>query len=197
MENKQNLLKRILEGEGLLQEFKTSLEKVDRTMVAFANTEGGIIYLGVNDQGEFQPFRLTNRLKAQIQDIANHIDPRVSITCIDLGKAAAIVVKEGEDKPYRCGDGFFLRIGAVNQKMSRDEIMDLALRVCRIRFETLQQIQFQYPKDFSKEAFERFAKETHHEPHIDAIPRHRRRWLFGGTSVQPTCARQAHRPRDR
>lgn len=161
--SQKNLLDRIQEGEGLLQEFKTSLEKIDRTMVAFANAKGGIIYLGVNDQGQFRPFRLTNRLKAQIQDIANNLDPRLFITCEDLGKTVAIVVKEGEDKPYRCSDGFFLRSGAMNQKMSRDEIMDLALRINRIRFETLQETRFQYPKNFSKEAFENLVRESHLE----------------------------------
>lgn len=153
----QKLIERIAEGEGLFQEFKASLERVDRTMVAFANAKGGVVYLGVDDQGRLLSERLTNRLRAQVENIARNIDPPLPIECLDLnGVAAAIVVREGEDKPYRCSDGFFLRVGATNQKLTRDEILDLALKVNRMRYDALQEVDFRYPRDFSREAFKKF-----------------------------------------
>jgi ATP-dependent DNA helicase RecG len=154
----QELLKRIPEGEGVLQEFKRSVEKLDRTMVAFANARGGVIYLGVDDDGAFSGLRITNRLKAQVQSIARNTDPPIDIFCVDLGMALAVIVKEGEQKPYKCADGFYLRSGAANQKLSRDEILDLAIRLNRIRFEGLQVPDFRFPGAFSDETFRAFVE---------------------------------------
>lgn len=158
---KEELLKRISEGEGVLQEFKTSLSKLDRTMVAFANAKGGILYLGVDDDGSFSGLRITNRLKAQVQSISRNTDPPVEISCMDIGKALAIIVKEGEEKPYKCSDGFYLRSGATNQKLTRDEILDLAIRLNRIQFEALQVFDFRYPDDFSDDVFLEFTERAH------------------------------------
>lgn len=155
-DEKKRLPGRLQEGEGLFQEFKQSLEKLDRAIVAFANTRGGVIYLGVDDEGNTRGLRLTNRLRAQIQDIARNLDPSVPIDIVDLGKAIAVKVKEGSDKPYRASEGFFLRVGASNQKLTRNEILDLAMRFNRVRYEGLQRIDFHYPKDFSDTAFDAF-----------------------------------------
>ena len=51
--NSESLLSLALSaGEGLSVEFKERLSNLDREMVAFANTSGGIIYLGVDDSGK-------------------------------------------------------------------------------------------------------------------------------------------------
>ncbi len=167
--NPRELLKRISEGEGLLQEFKTSLEKLDRTMVAFANARGGVVYLGVNDEGAFSGLRITNRLKAEVQSIARNTDPPVEISTIDLGEALAVIVKEGEQKPYKCSDGFYLRSGAANQKLTRDEILDLAVRLNRIRFEALQVPAFDYPGAFSEPTFRAFVERAGLETALRAL----------------------------
>ncbi|MFH1652784.1 MAG: ATP-binding protein [Pseudomonadota bacterium] len=163
MIDKKRLIKAIAEGEGLFQEFKISLEKVDRTMVAFANTKGGVIFLGVDDLGDIRSFNLSNRMKAQIQDIAKNIDPPLEVSCIDLKKAAAIIVNEGENKPYKCSDGFFIRVGATNQKLSRDQILDIAVQFNSVRFESLQDLRFEYPRDFSEVAFRDFVDRSNLE----------------------------------
>ena len=93
-------------------------------MVAFANARGGIIYIGVNDDGSFSGLKITNRLKAQVQSIARNADPPIEVVCRDLGPILAVVIQEGENKPYRCSDGFYPRSGASNQKLTlvtRDE----------------------------------------------------------------------------
>lgn len=165
----EELKKRIAEGEGVLQEFKRSLEKMDRTMVAFANARGGVIYLGVDDDGRYSGLRITNRLKADVQSIARNIDPPIEVSCVDLGEALAIVVREGEEKPYRCADGFYLRSGAANQKLSRDEILDLAVRITRLRFEGLQVPEFRYPAGFSRAAFRSFVELAHLESALQSL----------------------------
>ena len=63
------------EGEGLKIEFKESFDKsLAKEIVAFANGEGGRIFLGVDDKSIMRGIKITNKLKSQIQDLANHCD---------------------------------------------------------------------------------------------------------------------------
>jgi len=156
----KNLEAILSEGEGLLREFKISLSGIERTMVAFANTQGGEIYIGLDDQGRQVGFALTNRCKAQIEDIAKNLDPPLLIHYRPLGKIVVISVPEGEDKPYRCSDGFFIRVGASNQKLKRNEILDLIVQFNRVRFESLQNSKFDFQKDFSKKFLEVYCRES-------------------------------------
>jgi len=63
------------EGEGYKVEFKESLNGIEKDIVAFANSSGGKILLGVRDNGVIKGINITNRLKAQIQDIASNCRP--------------------------------------------------------------------------------------------------------------------------
>nr|QNO47196.1 hypothetical protein ADAEDOLL_00002 [Methanosarcinales archaeon ANME-2c ERB4]QNO47240.1 hypothetical protein OPBKKODO_00002 [Methanosarcinales archaeon ANME-2c ERB4] len=68
------------EGEGYLIEFKESMsDSLAKEMVAFANSSGGRIFLGVSDEGMVKGVNITNRLRSQVQDIARKCDPPVSI----------------------------------------------------------------------------------------------------------------------
>jgi ATP-dependent DNA helicase RecG len=146
------------EGEGYKVEFKEKLNKLDREIVAFANSAGGSIYLGVSDEGEAVGVEITNKLKSEITDIARNCDPGIKIKLIthDVANLIEIQVSEGKDKPYRCKDGFFLRIGPSTQKLRRDEIIELINNTGKIRFDEILNNNFQYPKDFSKQALQEY-----------------------------------------
>jgi len=99
------------EGEGRKIEFKAKITALAREIVAFANASGGSLLLGISDDGKIVGVEDSNRLRSQVQDIANGCDPRISVRIVPHGKVLEIVVPEGADKPYRCKDGLFLRIG--------------------------------------------------------------------------------------
>ena len=77
--NKNELDFILQEGEGLNVEFKESFDSksLAKEMVAFANSEGGRIFLGISDDGKIKGIEITNKLKSQIQDLANNCDPKI------------------------------------------------------------------------------------------------------------------------
>ena len=106
----------LAQGESYRIEFKEELTNLDREMVAFANASGGFIYLGISDHGEIKGFSFNNKIKSQIQDIANNCDPPVKILIKELKNIVRIEVREGDDKPYRCTKGFYNRTGPILKK---------------------------------------------------------------------------------
>ncbi|MEA3493479.1 MAG: helix-turn-helix domain-containing protein [Candidatus Margulisiibacteriota bacterium] len=143
-------------GEGLKVEFKESPNHIDRTMVAFANAEGGKIYIGVNDRKKIVGLNITNALCSQIQDIARHCDPHVNISLESFKNILIVEVKEGTSKPYKCKDGFFMRIGPNSQKMSRNEIIDLIVKEGRVFFDDRSNAVCEVKKNFDPAALKRF-----------------------------------------
>jgi len=124
-------------GEGFRLEFKESFDSKDlsKEIVAFANGEGGNIFLGVDDKGEVKGIKITNKLKSQIQDIARNCDPDIKIKIIDYENVLIIEVEEGKDKPHKCSQGFFIRQGPNSQKMKRDDIIDLMSSAGKLKFD--------------------------------------------------------------
>ena len=138
------------EGEGYLVEFKEKAANIDKEMVSFANGSGGKIFIGITDNGELKGIKITNKLKSQIQDIANNCDPAIKIILKEENKILVIHVRSGEDKPYCCSSGFYTRIGANAQKMTRNQIIEFFQSEGKIRYDELTNIDFKYNKDFDK-----------------------------------------------
>jgi len=112
------------EGEGLTIEFKESFSnKLDKDIVAFANTHGGRMLLGVNDSGTVVGVKLTNDLKAKINDLARNCEPCIPIRNIEqINDVVVITVDESNDKPHSCSAGYFRRLDAATQKMNQKEL---------------------------------------------------------------------------
>ncbi len=103
--------KLIAEGENLHLDFKFCISdsrKIARTLVAFANTEGGIILIGVRDNGSIAGIRSDEEI--YMVDTAAHLwcSPVISYTVKQhdhAGKTLVEVkVEEGREKPYRVKD---------------------------------------------------------------------------------------------
>jgi len=148
------------EGEGLKVEFKERLSNLDREIVAFANTSGGTIYLGVDDSGKIIGIPIDNALKSQVSDIAHNCDPSIKITFQEYRheKVLAVHVASGIDKPYRCKEGFYVRNGPSTQKLKRDDIITLINQTDKMRFDEALNEHFQYPKDFSRESLDEYLR---------------------------------------
>jgi len=126
----------IARGENKNLEFKSKLgepTRFVRTVVAFANTKGGRIILGV-DENNGKLISVTEPIKSQ-ETISNHIaqycDPRIEVNFqySDALKVLVVDVPEGSEKPYYLKDeGVFVRVGATNRHASRSEMDKLLKR---------------------------------------------------------------------
>ncbi len=110
--NRKHVLELIEEGENLQCEFKrhfTTPEKIAREMIAFANTKGGYVIFGVDDDKEVVGVDSEKSESEMIKDAAeNYCEPPLnySIDFIELyGKELVVVsIPESENKPHRLQD---------------------------------------------------------------------------------------------
>lgn len=110
--NRRHLLELIEEGENLQCEFKrhfTTPEKIAREMIAFANTKGGYVIFGVDDDREVVGVDSEKSESEMIKDAAeNFCEPPLvySIDFIELyGKEVVVAsIPESDNKPHRLQD---------------------------------------------------------------------------------------------
>ena len=110
------------------------------TMVAFANRTGGIILVGVDDDGAIQglPHVDLAEIEGKLTNY-NHefCDPRVFFKVAEVkvyGKIVVVVeVREGVDKPYWLKNkGFVIRSGSSDRIMTRTQVVSEILRGYRL-----------------------------------------------------------------
>lgn len=132
--NKNELLELISQGENSALEFKEAEVKADslsNEIIAFANTYGGTILIGVNDLGKITGLKSAFNYEEWLMNIArNNIIPATNISYQEAvleGKKIAIIhVEKGKDRPYQTLKGKYLvRIGSTNRQASQNELMRL------------------------------------------------------------------------
>ena len=77
-------LKQIIQqGEGYNIEFKQSIPSkvsdIAKELCAYANANGGTIFVGVSDKGEIVGVKLSNSIRSEVQQVVNLLDPRLDI----------------------------------------------------------------------------------------------------------------------
>jgi Putative DNA-binding domain len=116
-------------GESETVEFKSQVPPgldLARAICAFANTGGGRIVIGVNDNAELVGCDTTKSQEKIGQGLDHHCDPvpGYQIVTATVGNAALLVitVPEGIDKPYVVkGKGIYIRSGATKRRATRYE----------------------------------------------------------------------------
>jgi len=125
------LLRLIRGGEDTYLELKVKLsntERIAQGIVALANTDGGTIIFGVNDQlrieGVSNPEWVQTELTRICRDeIVPPVVPMIDTIAFDSGKRIVALDIDGKRRPYRTRDGrFYQRFGAEKREVSRDEL---------------------------------------------------------------------------
>ncbi len=129
--SKTELLRLIRGGEDTYLELKVRLsnsERITQGIVALANTNGGTIVFGVNDQlrieGVSNPEWVQEELTRICRDeIVPPIIPLIDTIAFDSGKRVVALDVQPRRKPYRTREGrFYMRFGAEKREVSREQL---------------------------------------------------------------------------
>ena len=121
-------------GEDTFLELKVKLsnpERIAQGIVALANTGGGLIVFGVNDnlrvEGLDDPESVRDELvRICREDVSPPLFPFIDIISFDSGLRVVALDIEGKRRPYRTTDGrVFLRVGAEKREATREELSAL------------------------------------------------------------------------
>ncbi len=131
------------EGATIVQDFHPGytrrggrLYAILADVCAFANTNGGTLYIGVSDNAKEPPAGVSNptRLVKSLQEeIERRITPPLEVT-VDVQttrgvKIVRLVVPKGSDPPYAIDDSkIYVRSESETSMAVRDEIVNLVLR---------------------------------------------------------------------
>jgi len=129
--SRSELIRLIRGGEDTYLELKVKLsnsERIAQGIVALANTSGGVIVFGVNDQLRVEGVDYPDTVKKELvricrEEIVPAVSPLIDSISFDDGRRVIALEIEGKRRPYRTRDGrYFLRIGAEKREASREEL---------------------------------------------------------------------------
>ncbi len=149
----------IQSGEGYKTEFKRSLNTdFSKELSAFANSSGGKILLGVEDNGAVSGVVIDNTLRSKIAMMAYECDPSISVELESFKNILVVHVPEGANKPYRCTAGFYIRNGASSSKLGTAEIIGFIQTEGRVKWDELRSRSAAYPANLDTAGIERYKK---------------------------------------
>jgi ATP-dependent DNA helicase RecG len=132
--SRSELLSLVRGGEDTFLELKVKLsnpERIAQGVVALANTGGGVIVFGVNDNLRVEGVDDAEAVRDELvricrEDVTPQVFPFVDIIAFDSGRRVVALEVEGKRRPYRTRDGrFFLRVGAEKREATREELSTL------------------------------------------------------------------------
>lgn len=148
-------------GEGKNIEFKREIpgshEKFLKDIIAFSNSTGGQVILGVEDEtgivygiGEQSPFKLSDSISNMISDACTpQIEPDISIQTLEDKTILVIDVVPGKFRPYYLASkgketSAYIRINGTSRLADVRKLRELELEGQNISYDTLQEIGCEY-----------------------------------------------------
>ncbi len=159
-------------GEDLHTEFKEwpiHRDKLAATLVAFANAEGGVLLLGVDDNGGIVGVEDADQVMRFVDAVAfNNCVPPISvgqevlaIESVPVRRVVVVSVPRGDMRPYctQKGNTIYIRTGSGRRPASREEILRLYQASGSLIYDEkpLPQLTF---ADLDLDAFENYLSET-------------------------------------
>ena len=128
------LMRLVRGGEDTYLELKVKLsnsERIAQGIVALANTGGGTIVFGVNDQMRVEGIDHPEEVQDELvricrEDIVPPLVPFIDRIAFDNGRRIVALDVQGKRRPYRTCDGrFFIRVGSDKRETSPEELSAL------------------------------------------------------------------------
>lgn len=120
--------------ESQLVEFKSSFNvTVIESLVAFANSKGGTVYIGISDAGKVTGITLSTE---SVQNFINEIKskttpvlvPDVAVYNVDKRSVVALHIQEYPIKPVAVQGRYYKRVENANHQLSVSEVVDMHLQ---------------------------------------------------------------------
>ncbi|MDT4966139.1 MAG: ATP-dependent helicase RecG [Acidobacteriota bacterium] len=147
--SRTELMRLVRGGEDTFLELKVKLsnpEKISQEIVALANTGGGLIVFGVNDQLRVEGLDDAESVQEDLvricrEDILPPLVPFIDRVAFDNGRRIVALDVVGKTPPYQTRDGrFYIRIGAEKREASREELSALIDDARPFRYENVPAI---------------------------------------------------------
>ncbi|HEX8707333.1 MAG TPA: RNA-binding domain-containing protein [Pyrinomonadaceae bacterium] len=144
--SRTELMRLVRGGEDTFLELKVKLsntEKVAQEIVALANTGGGVIVFGVNDQLRVEGLDDAEGVQDELvricrEEIQPPLVPFIDRIAFDNGRRIVALDVFGKARPYRTRDGrFYIRIGSEKREASREELSSLIDEARPFRYENV------------------------------------------------------------
>ena len=138
--SRAELMRMVRGGEDTYLELKvrfSNIEKLTAEIIALANTAGGAMVFGVNDQLRVEGVEDPDDVETQLRDIcSNYIQPPVfpyiNKVAFDSGRRVVILEVDTDDRPHRTlDDRFYIREGSTKREATREEL-SLLMRDSRL-----------------------------------------------------------------
>ncbi|MGB7921687.1 MAG: RNA-binding domain-containing protein [Pyrinomonadaceae bacterium] len=142
--SRTELMRLVRGGEDTFLELKVKLsntEKIAQEIIALANTGGGVIVFGVNDQMRVEGLDDAENVQEELvricrEEIQPPLVPYIDRIAFDSGRRIVALDVEGKRRPYRTRDGrFYIRIGSEKREATREELSALMDEARPLRYE--------------------------------------------------------------
>jgi ATP-dependent DNA helicase RecG len=132
--SRSELMSLVRGGEDTYLELKVKLsnpERIAQSIVALANTGGGLVVFGVNDNLRVEGLDDADAVRDELaricrEDILPRVFPFIDVVAFDNGRRIVALEVEARRRPHRTRDGrYFLRLGAEKREATREELAAL------------------------------------------------------------------------
>ncbi len=174
----QELLSIIANSEDSRHQFKadfTNAHAVAAEMVAFSNSKGGILLIGVNDDGNITGLdsgdmaRLNQLISnAASQSVRPPINPITENIALPSGMVMVVTIDQGISKPYMDNQGFiWVKSGSDKRKVTaREELQRMYQEAALVHADEIP-VQGTSVRDVDMEFFESFFEQFVGEPLVE------------------------------
>ena len=137
----RSFLEKLQAGESQTLEFKTSFDKATiESLVAFANTKGGSVLVGVKDNGDVQGITLgketLNEWLGQIKSATSPaLIPDLETEVVNGKTVVIICMPEFPVKPVNTRGRYFKRVASSNHQLGLSEISDMYMQSLQLSWD--------------------------------------------------------------
>ncbi len=142
--SRAELVRMLRRGEDTYLELKvkfSNVEKLTAEIIALANTDGGAVVFGVNDQLRIEGVDDPEKIEAELREICSTliqppVFPYLRKVAFDNGRRIVMLEVEPHKRPHHTQDfKFFLREGSSKREATREELAEIYGEAPRLRFE--------------------------------------------------------------